>query len=140
MKRFLLAFLVLLIPALALAQGSLRGVVTDTDGEPLIGASVQVAGTNQYALTDTDGNFSIGNVRFPAQITVSFMGMADKTLQLNGNEAMPLYISLESDNVLEELVVVGYGTQKRVNLTGAVSVIDGKELNARPVTNTAMAL
>ena len=51
MKRFLLAFLVLLIPALALAQGSLRGVVTDTDGEPLIGASVQVAGTNQYALT-----------------------------------------------------------------------------------------
>ena len=58
MKRFLLAFLVLLIPALALAQGSLRGVVTDTDGEPLIGASVQVAGTNQYALTDTDGTSS----------------------------------------------------------------------------------
>ena len=140
MKRFLLAFLVLLIPVLALAQGSLRGVVTDTDGEPLIGASVQVAGTNQYALTDTDGNFSIGNVRYPVQITVSFMGMADKVLNLTGTEPMPLAVVLESDNVLEELVVVGYGTQKRVNLTGAVSVIDGKELNARPVTNTAMAL
>ena len=140
MKRFLLAFLVLLIPAVALAQSSLRGVVTDTDGEPLIGASVQVAGTSQYALTDNDGAFSIGNVRFPAQVTVSFMGMADKVLNLTGTEPMPLAVVLESDNVLEELVVVGYGTQKRVNLTGAVSVIDGKELNARPVTNTAMAL
>ncbi len=140
MKRFLLAFLVLLIPAVALAQSSLRGVVTDTDGEPLIGASVQVAGTSQYALTDNDGAFSIGNVRFPAQVTVSFMGMADKVLNLTGTEPMPLAVVLESDNVLEELVVVGYGTQKRLNLTGAVSVIDGKELNARPVTNTAMAL
>ena len=140
MKRFLLAFLVLLIPAVALAQSSLRGVVTDTEGEPLIGASVQVAGTSQYALTDNDGAFSIGNVRFPAQVTVSFMGMADKVLNLTGTEPMPLAVVLESDNVLDELVVVGYGTQKRVNLTGAVSVIDGKELNARPVTNTAMAL
>ena len=140
LRNVMLAFLVLLIPAVALAQSSLRGVVTDTDGEPLIGASVQVAGTSQYALTDNDGAFSIGNVRFPAQVTVSFMGMADKVLNLTGTEPMPLAVVLESDNVLEELVVVGYGTQKRVNLTGAVSVIDGKELNARPVTNTAMAL
>ena len=140
LRNVMLAFLVLLIPAVALAQSSLRGVVTDTDGEPLIGASVQVTGTSQYALTDNDGAFSIGNVRFPAQVTVSFMGMADKVLNLTGTEPMPLAVVLESDNVLEELVVVGYGTQKRVNLTGAVSVIDGKELNARPVTNTAMAL
>ena len=140
MKRFLLAFLVLLIPAVALAQGSLRGVVTDTDGEPLIGASVQVTGTNQYALTDNNGAFSIGNVRYPAQITVSFMGMSDKVMNLTGTEPMPLSVVMESENVLDELVVVGYGTQKRVNLTGAVSVIDGKELNSRPVTNTAMAL
>ena len=140
LRNVMLTFLVLLIPVFALAQGSLRGVVTDTEGEPLIGASVQVAGTGQYALTDTDGAFTIGNVRYPAQITVSFMGMADQTLQLTGSEPMPLSIVLESDNVLDELVVVGYGTQKKVNLTGAVSVIDGKELNARPVTNTAMAL
>ena len=140
LRNVMLAFLVLLIPAVALAQSSLRGVVTDTDGEPLIGASVQVAGTSQYALTDNDGAFSIGNVRFPAQVTVSFMGMADKVLNLTGTEPMPLAVVLGSDNVLDELVVVGYGTQKRVNLTGAVSVIDGKELNARPVTNTAMAL
>lgn len=140
MKRLLLSFLVLLIPAFALAQSSLRGVVTDTDGEPLIGASVQVTGTNQYALTDNNGAFSIGNVRYPAQITVSFMGMSDKVMNLTGTEPMPLSVVMESENVLDELVVVGYGTQKRVNLTGAVSVIDGKELNSRPVTNTAMAL
>lgn len=128
------------MPVFALAQSSLRGVVTDTDGEPLIGASVQVTGTNQYALTDNNGAFSIGNVRYPAQITVSFMGMSDKVMNLTGTEPMPLSVVMESENVLDELVVVGYGTQKRVNLTGAVSVIDGKELNSRPVTNTAMAL
>ena len=140
LRNVLLAFLVLLIPALAQAQSGIRGVVSDPDGEPLIGATVQVAGTGQYALTDKDGAFAIGDVRFPAQITVSFIGMVDKVLQLTGKESLPLSIVMESDNVLEELVVVGYGTQKRVNLTGAVSVIDGKELNARPVTNTAMAL
>lgn len=140
LRNVMLTFLVLLIPAFALAQGSLRGVVTDTDGEPLIGASVQVTGTNQYALTDNNGAFSIGNVRYPAQITVSFMGMSDKVMNLTGTEPMPLSVVMESENVLDELVVVGYGTQKRVNLTGAVSVIDGKELNSRPVTNTAMAL
>lgn len=140
LRNVMLTFLVLLIPAVALAQGSLRGVVTDTDGEPLIGASVQVTGTNQYALTDNNGAFSIGNVRYPAQITVSFMGMSDKVMNLTGTEPMPLSVVMESENVLDELVVVGYGTQKRVNLTGAVSVIDGKELNSRPVTNTAMAL
>ena len=140
LRNVMLAFLVLLIPALAQAQSSIRGVVTDNYGEPLIGAAVQVAGTSQYAITDNDGAFSISNVAFPARITVSFMGMTDKVLNLTGSERMPLSIVMESDNVLEELVVVGYGTQKRVNLTGAVSVIDGKELNARPVTNTAMAL
>lgn len=140
LRNVMLTFLVLLIPAFALAQSSLRGVVTDTDGEPLIGASVQVTGTNQYALTDNNGAFSIGNVRYPAQITVSFMGMSDKVMNLTGTEPMPLSVVMESENVLDELVVVGYGTQKRVNLTGAVSVIDGKELNSRPVTNTAMAL
>ena len=140
LRNVMLAFLVLLIPAVALAQSSLRGVVSDTYGEPLIGAAVQVTGTSQYAITDNDGAFSISNVAFPARITVSFMGMTDKVLNLTGSERMPLSIVMESDNVLEELVVVGYGTQKRVNLTGAVSVIDGKELNARPVTNTAMAL
>ena len=121
MKRFLLAFLVLLIPALALAQSGIRGVVTDTEGEPLIGASVQVAGTSQYALTDTDGSFTIGNVRFPAQITVSFMGMTDQTLQLSGSEPMPLSIVLESDNVLEELtwpVEIGRNLVNSLDETG----------------------
>ncbi|MBO5595202.1 MAG: TonB-dependent receptor [Bacteroidales bacterium] len=140
LRNVMLTFLVLLIPAFAQAQSSLRGVVTDTDGEPLIGASVQVTGTNQYALTDNNGAFSVGNVRYPAQITISFMGMSDKVMNLTGTEPMPLSVVMESENVLDELVVVGYGTQKRVNLTGAVSVIDGKELNSRPVTNTAMAL
>ena len=117
-----------------------RGIVTDEEGEPLAGATLLEAGSRNYALTDLDGAFTLNGVSFPATVTVSYLGYDDKIITLSGQEAQPYRIVLTSANVLDELVVVGYGTQKRVNLTGAVSVIDGKELNARPVTNTAMAI
>ena len=120
---------------------NLSGVVIDNNGDPLVGATLVVKGTNNYTLSDADGAFSLEKVSVPATVTVSFVGFDDKEIVLDGSESSPYTITMTSEfNVLEELVVVGYGTQKRVNLTGAVSVIDGKELNARPVTNTAMAL
>ena len=123
------------------AKMSLKGTVTDRSGEPLIGASLVVKGTNKYALSDETGAYSLDDIPVPATVTVSFVGFDDTEIALSGREASPYTIVLTSEStVLNELVVVGYGTQKRVNLTGAVSVIDGKELNARPVTNTAMAL
>ena len=122
-------------------KGNLKGVVIDRDGEPLIGASVLVKGSALYALTDENGAFSIEGITYPATLTVSFLGFNDQEVSLGGREPQPYRITMLNENtVLEELVVVGYGTQKRVNLTGAVSVIDGKELNSRPVTNTAMAI
>lgn len=125
----------------ASAKSAFRGVVTDADGEPLVGASVVEKNGGKYALTDAAGAFRMDGISFPATIVVSYLGFDDLELTLNGNERQPFAVVLSSENnVLEELVVVGYGTQKRVNLTGAVSVIDGKELNSRPVTNTAMAI
>jgi len=122
-------------------KGSLKGKVTDRDGEPLIGAYLVVKGTSLYALTDVDGSFSIDGISWPAEITVSYIGYEDHVITLTGRERQPYTIVMQSEaTVLDELVVVGYGTQKRVNLTGAVSVIDGKDLNSRPVTNTAMAI
>ena len=123
------------------AKGGLKGTVVDRNGDPLIGASLVVKGTSLYALTDENGAFSLDGIAWPAVLTVSYLGFNDQEVTLTGRERQPYTISMLSENtVLDELVVVGYGTQKRVNLTGAVSVIDGKELNSRPVTNTAMAI
>ena len=140
--RIAMLSLALLIPLCLSAQKSrFSGVVTDRDGEPLIGASLVVKGSSLYALTDENGAFSFEGLSFPAELTVSYLGFNDLVLTLSGSEPQPFKITMSSENtVLEELVVVGYGTQKRVNLTGAVSVIDGKELNSRPVPNTAMAI
>jgi TonB-linked SusC/RagA family outer membrane protein len=123
------------------AKQAFRGIVTDQNGEPLIGASLIEKASGKYAITDDGGAFSLNGLSYPATLTVSYLGYNDTEVQLSGRESQPYRIVLSDDNnVLEELVVVGYGTQKRVNLTGAVSVIDGKELNARPVANTAMAI
>lgn len=120
---------------------SFEGFVTDRSGEPLIGASVMDKKSGKYALTDEKGSFFLDGISFPATLTLSYLGFDDQEVVLSGRERQPYTIVMTSENtVLEELVVVGYGTQKRVNLTGAVSVIDGATLNQRPVTNTAMAL
>ncbi len=142
MKKSVLTVAFAILSVLVLnAQDVFRGVVTDGDGEPLIGASLVEKTGGKYALTDTDGAFTLQGLSFPAVLTVSYLGFDDKEVTLTGKEPQPYTIVLTSENnVLNELVVVGYGTQKRVNLTGAVSVIDGKELNSRPVTNTAMAI
>ena len=122
-------------------KSSFRGTVSDKNGEPLIGASLVEKNSGKYALTDEKGEFVFDEIAFPAVLTVSYLGFSDQDYALTGRESQPYGIVMTGENtVLDELVVVGYGTQKRVNLTGAVSVIDGKELNSRPVTNTAMAI
>ena len=122
-------------------KSSLKGSVLDGNGEPLIGASLVDKATGKYALTDETGAFAMNDVTFPIALTVSYLGFNDLEVTVGARDRQPFTIVMADENtVLDELVVVGYGTQKRVNLTGAVSVIDGKDLNARPVTNTAMAL
>lgn len=140
-----LLFVTLLLSLCSLASvaqaQTIKGKVIDADGEPLIGASIMVKGTSQGFITDFDGNFELKGVSFPATVVASFIGLKDVEVALTGAESGPVQIVMaESANKLDEVVVVGYGTQKRVNLTGAVGVIDGKELQQRPVTNAAMAL
>ena len=116
------------------------GVVLDENGDPLMGAGILVKGTNLGFISGSDGSFALKDVKFPATLVVSYIGYSDQEITVNGNEG---HIKVEFDdsmNLLDEVVVVGYGTQKKVNVTGAVSVIDGATLNQRPVTNTAMAL
>ena len=122
-------------------ETKISGKITDSAGEPLVGASLVIAGTTQGFLTDIDGNFEISGVRFPAKVIVSYIGYSDIELDLTGNEPSPYNIVLDdTQNILDDVIVIGYGTQKRSNLSGAVGIVSGKELNARPVVSAANAL
>lgn len=120
---------------------SLKGVIVDQSGEPLIGASILIKGTTKGFITDIDGNFELTGVSFPLTMVVGYIGMKDREILLSGKESSPYKVTLsETDNSLDEVVVVGYGTQKKSSLSGAVSVVSGKELSNRPVVSSANAL
>ncbi len=116
-----------------------KGVVLDASGEPLVGVSVVVKGTTTGTVTGVDGDFNISGVKRGSRIVVSFIGFTSKEVVWNGS---PLNITLEEDNkTLEEVVVVGFGTQKKENLTGSVSQVKMADvLGDRPVTSAAAAL
>ncbi|MDE6160203.1 MAG: carboxypeptidase-like regulatory domain-containing protein, partial [Muribaculaceae bacterium] len=112
-------------PAAESVVRSVSGTVLDNTGEPLIGASVIVKGTQQTAVTDIDGNFSIKNVKGKTLI-VSYVGMKTKEVAIDADH---LNITLEDNSeVLSEVVVVGYGTTTRKDVTGAVAKVDVKEM------------
>lgn len=114
------------------------GTVTDNSGEPMIGVTILLKGTSVGTSTDVDGNFII-KVPTPVDgkyLVFSYVGYETKTVAINGN--LPLSVTMSSDaRNLDEVVVVGYGTQKKVNLTGSVSSISADELASRPVSSTS---
>ena len=119
-------------------NGTATGVVKDALGETVIGASVVVKGTTNGTITDFDGNFSLSGVKKGDIIQISFVGYQTQEIAWNGQ---PLNVVLADDTqALEEVVVVGFGTQKKVNLTGAVSTVDSKAISARPVNSVTDAL
>ena len=118
----------------------LSGVVVDTMQEPIIGATVITADNTSGGITDLDGNFSIEVPQLPVELQVSYIGY--KTWKATVNDTQPLRIVLQEDaKALDEVVVVGFGSQKKVNLTGSVSQVKMDEvLGDRPVINAAAAL
>lgn len=121
-----------------LAQTAITGTVKDETGEPVIGASVIVTGTSNGAITDLDGNFSM-KANKNDELTISYVGYTTRKIKFDGTS--PLNIVLKEDNkVIDEVVVVGYGTQKKADLTGSVSAVDAKDLGNRAITSVAMGL
>ena len=113
------------------------GVVKDAMGE-VIGASVVVKGTQNGAMTDFEGKFTVRNVKKGDILVITYVGYKTQEVVWNGQ---PLNILLAEDTeMLEEVVVVGFGTQKKVNLTGAVTAVGSKEIAARPVNSVTDAL
>lgn len=119
-------------------NGICKGVVKDGTGEPVIGASVLVKGTTNGTITDIDGNFTISGVKKGATIEVSFVGYVTQNIVWNGSA---LNVTLKDDTqALEEVVVVGYGMQKKANLSGSVASVDSKQLQNRPIQNVSSGL
>jgi len=123
-----------------LAQNiTVKGKVVDEQNEPLIGVSVKVQGTTTGTITDHNGNFELSNVPQEGKLEFSYVGMKTLVVPVNGRTV--INVTMQEDvEMLEEVVVVGYGTQKKVNLTGAVQNVSGEDLTKRKVSNTSIAL
>lgn len=138
-KWFSLLFL-WVISVGAFAQNiTVNGTVVDSQNEPVIGATILVKGTTSGTVTDIDGNFILSNVASNAILHISYVGMRGQDVAVNGRTTIA--VKMESDTeLLDEVVVVGYGTQKKVNLTGAVESVSGSVLENRPITNIGQGL
>ena len=130
------------VPAMAsVAQQTIKvsGQVVDQGGEPLIGATVKVKGATSGSITDFDGNFSM-DVAPDATLVISYVGYKDREFAVRGRSVLG-QIQLESDdNVLEQVVVVGYGVQKKADLTGSVSIVNADELKRVAHSNISSML
>ena len=123
----------------AVQQNSVaKGNVKDAAGEPVIGASVVVKGTTNGTITDFDGNFELSGVSKGATLEISFVGYATQEMTFNGQTIN--VVLKENNEMLDELVVVGYGVQKKANLTGSVASINAEALESRAVASVSAAM
>ena len=138
-KLFLLLAVIITFALSAAAQNrTVSGTVVSADnGEPLIGATVLGVGTQMGAATDIDGNFSLSLPASVKKLSVSYVGMVTRTVDITPE---PMTIALESSNMLDEVITVAYGTQKRSSFTGSASVVDASQIEAVQVTNPIDAL
>lgn len=126
------------MPVSQQSERIIKGVVKDATGETVIGANVSVVGSTNGTVTDIDGNFSL-KVPAGATLKISFIGYKDVNVKVTNQQS--LNIVLEDDSqALDEVVVVGFGSQKKVNVTGAVSMVKAEALADRPVANVSQAL
>ncbi len=141
MKKYYLPVTIFLlcIAFCAQAQQTVSGTIQDPQGGTLVGASVLEKGTNNGTIADVEGNYQITLTTGEPTLLFSFIGYLTEEIPVNNQSS--LNVTLREDVAqLEEIVVVGFGTQKRVNLSGAVDQIDAKAIENRPIANTAQGL
>lgn len=138
-KQIVLSFVLCIFSILSYAQQpiTVKGTVTDPNDYPLIGAAVSVVGTSAGVITDINGNYSI-KVSPNQSLKFSYVGYQEQTVNVNGRNTID--IVLEEGQQLDEVIVIGYGTAKKSNISGAVSSVSAKELQGDIARSTASAL
>ena len=121
------------------AQTTIKGVVSDENGEPLMGAGVFVEGTSTGTVTGLDGDYELTVPAGAANLVFSFIGLADQTIAIAGRTQIDVVMKAD-DTFLDEVVVVGYATVKRRDLLGSVSSVNSEKLTEQPVTTVSQAL
>jgi len=137
-KPLFLLLLLCLFPLGISAQSLVKGTVSDESGEPIIGATVKVLGTNDGTVTDFDGRFQL-NVKANAQLSISYVGYATEKVAVNGKTNLKVVLKGD-ETVLNDLVVVGYGTMKKSDISGSVATINKEQMERKVPVNIAQAL
>ena len=136
---YLISAVMLLFFSAAMYAADVTGVVTDASGEPMIGVSVQVDGTTTGTITDFDGRYAI-SANSDAVLVFSYLGYRTHRVKVENRTTIDVQL-MEDTKALEEVVVVGYGTQRKANLTGAVGTVSVEDqLDGRPITNVGNSL
>ena len=134
-----LLLLLCLIPLCSIAQNiTVKGIVKDNFGEPVIGANVTEKGTTNGMITDLDGNFSL-TVQKNATLVISYIGYVTQEIAIKGNTNLNIILK-EDSKALEEVVVIGYGTARKSDVTGSIASVGGDKLQEMPSTNITYAL
>ena len=140
LRKTFLTLIAILMAIPAFAQNiDVSGTVVDKDGEPLIGATVIISGSSKGTATDLDGNYTLKNVDPKARIIFSYIGYNSLEEKVDGRTTINVVLT-DNAELLEEVVVVGYGVMKRTDLTGAVSTVGTEKLNAKGAPSILEAL
>lgn len=129
MKNLLLIALFAALALPAMAQDIITGTVTDDQGQRVPGATVSIKGSSNFTVTDVDGKFSIApKANYPFNIVISLVGYQTVEIEVYEQPIEPLEVTLKTSNLLDEIVVVGYGTQERKNITGSIAKVNVAEV------------
>ena len=139
LKRASMALTLSSVCFLAFAQKTIQGTVKDANGEPMIGVTITDQNGKAGGITDLDGKFTIQNADPNAVLTFSYIGCKPKKIKVGGQRSWN--IVLEDDNAaLDEVVVVGYGTMRKRDVTGSIASVNSEKIAARGTTNLAESL
>ena len=139
MKKLLTIMLLALVCTMSFAQSRITGKVTDTDGQPVPFASIVIKGTMTGTATEQDGTFALDKVPSAAKLIVSCIGYLDQEVEVAGRSVVNVILATDTE-MLDETIVVAFGTTTKKDFTGSASTLDNKKIESRPITNVTNAL